>query len=578
MRKSTGYFPYGSDCMLCVANLPLVIGFSVAIFVIIVLVSFAWSRTSSRSHGFFYRLRNKFKILLSFSQILFSMTEVFVLSFPVVFESFLDNVLSLVSLSFVGDFVGIDCLVETNFYSKFLVQTLTPLAVCLVLGIVYGRALIVEHTKNAALQLSRVREEQAREAHREERHESEVMVMSTVLLMTYIILPTVSVTIFNLFACESFDDGTRMLMVDYSISCQTDTYTAYKVLGVFMVLVWPLGVPLLYLAVLYRRRHRLNPAYWVPECKDMDEEQICNFREENSRNDNIRFLFDMYRPKTWWWEVLETFRRLLLAGALVVFDAGSALQYFCGLWICLVALLLYAYWVPFIAVADTQLAIGAQLQIFNALWIGILRSMDDPSSEDEDVGLGVILIIMTLFIFALAIFLELEDCCISAMDLREGRQKVRQVSSRLIRKLSSRQVTEEETVVVEAVHDAGKAGFEHSNPLHRKTIDNPLYQETIAEVEMANMGNELNVDDPTFEPVMDSSPVPPVSVDFELEALDAIEVVEDGNSDSDEDGSVVTRLPGNTTNPISTSGSVPTRMLSLQSFNRAQTMKTKSFR
>ena len=97
-------------------------------------------------------------------------------------------------------------------------------------------------------------------------------------------------------------------------------------------------------------------------------------------------------------------------------------------------------------------------------------------------------------------------------------------------------------------------------------------------MKMANMGNELNVDDPTFEPVMDSSPVPPVSVDFELEALDAIEVVEDGNSDSDEDGSVQTRLPGNTTNPISTSGSVPTRMLSLQSFNRAQTMKTKSSR
>ena len=109
------------------------------------------------------------------------------------------------------------------------------------------------------------------------------------------------------FACESFDDGSLLLVADYSLSCETKLYKAMRFYSVLMLLVWPVGVPLVFTCVLIRYRHQINGAFWVSKAGKADEKkiflsemQIMCLRDEEQDLDGIRLLFETlvyYRVK-----------------------------------------------------------------------------------------------------------------------------------------------------------------------------------------------------------------------------------------------------------------------------------------
>ncbi len=57
----------------------------------------------------------------------------------------------------------------------------------------------------------------------------------------------------------------------------------------------------------------------------------------------LKFLFSAYEPRYWYWEVIETVRRVLLTGVLVLIHQGSNLQMVVAIVISLVFLKLYGY-------------------------------------------------------------------------------------------------------------------------------------------------------------------------------------------------------------------------------------------
>ena len=79
------------------------------------------------------------------------------------------------------------------------------------------------------------------------------------LLLTYLVLPGVSPVIFRYFVCENVDpDGTlsgtqRYMVADHSISC---TYSGRYLFGfvwaLIMVVLYPVGIPLMYFVLLYQ--------------------------------------------------------------------------------------------------------------------------------------------------------------------------------------------------------------------------------------------------------------------------------------------------------------------------------------
>ena len=69
-------------------------------------------------------------------------------------------------------------------------------------------------------------------------------------LILFLIYPSTSAAIFATFQCEQLDDGSSWLRADLSIDCNSPTHNWYVWYASCMVLVYPVGTPLLYYVIL----------------------------------------------------------------------------------------------------------------------------------------------------------------------------------------------------------------------------------------------------------------------------------------------------------------------------------------
>ena len=69
-------------------------------------------------------------------------------------------------------------------------------------------------------------------------------------LILFLIYPSTSAAIFATFQCEPLDDGSSWLRADLSIDCNSPTHNWYVWYASCMVLVYPVGTPLLYYVIL----------------------------------------------------------------------------------------------------------------------------------------------------------------------------------------------------------------------------------------------------------------------------------------------------------------------------------------
>ncbi|CAM9993418.1 unnamed protein product, partial [Choristocarpus tenellus] len=84
--------------------------------------------------------------------------------------------------------------------------------------------------------------------------------VTVVMAITFLLYSTVSTVIFQTFSCDDLEDvGQSYLRADYTISCGTKRHKAHIIYAAFMVLVYPVGIPVMYAIVLYRRRRLINP-------------------------------------------------------------------------------------------------------------------------------------------------------------------------------------------------------------------------------------------------------------------------------------------------------------------------------
>ena len=117
------------------------------------------------------------------------------------------------SLGFQCTFAGFD------YISKMVVQTLVPLALAAVLSLAY----LINRFKPASAN----------------------MVAYMFLLLTFLVLPSTSTTLFHFFKCHEFpvpgEDSVFFLYKDYSIDCEGDEYSATLAYAALMILVYPVG-------------------------------------------------------------------------------------------------------------------------------------------------------------------------------------------------------------------------------------------------------------------------------------------------------------------------------------------------
>ena len=160
----------------------------------------------------------KLKILISMAQV----QEIFTnnITMPEMFVQWL----SAINLWYVD--LPLDCVVNINFHSRLIYRTLTPLGVQL--------ALLTVATISA----------------RCGRHEHAASALDGFFLVMFLVYPGTCSIIFATFGCDKLDDGSEFLAVDYSIDCHSTYHLLMKVYALVMILIYPIGVPVIYFIVI----------------------------------------------------------------------------------------------------------------------------------------------------------------------------------------------------------------------------------------------------------------------------------------------------------------------------------------
>eukprot|EP00611_Tribonema_gayanum_P017500 TRINITY_DN3019_c0_g1_i1.p1 TRINITY_DN3019_c0_g1~~TRINITY_DN3019_c0_g1_i1.p1 ORF type:complete len:453 (+),score=56.01 TRINITY_DN3019_c0_g1_i1:119-1477(+) len=318
----------GADCAVCSDNYAALIGYRcvectdtavAAAFVVVALVTIgvvflAWVMAStvvgthrasgdashakatnigSRIARSALELMRRLRVPIIVLQVLTQYVSITGANLPLAYTQFLERV-SLFALD-VRWLTSPGCAMNVNFYGRLLIATLAPLAIIALMFLprldLVARAQLERAPRQSHTTLRRLTKED----------------LNAAFGFTFLIFAGVSTTIFQTFACDELQYiGRSYLRADYSIECYTPEHTAYHIFAGVMVLVYPIGIPALYMGTLWRCfvTHR-------------DRAQTSQLAKASS------FLWRPYQADAYYWEVVECLRRLMLTGLLVFIMPGT---------------------------------------------------------------------------------------------------------------------------------------------------------------------------------------------------------------------------------------------------------------
>ncbi|GMI00164.1 hypothetical protein TrLO_g11697 [Triparma laevis f. longispina] len=257
----------------------------------------------------------------------------FDLNFPPAFTKFLSFTSSIVNLDFLN-LMPLGCITDSDFHRTLVMMTLGPF--------ILGLLIILAYKLFKAIgQKSKANE-----------------TFGWFLFMTFAILPSVSTKVFSTFACREFDSNYGgYLKMDYSINCDSAEHKFYSMCA------WLL----LRLEAALEERKRLE--------------------EENEDLQGLLFLYGSFEPMFWWFEILDTIRKLVLTGGLIFLGPGTTEQIAISMIICLAALRIFSGFKPFIKDSHDQFSEVAQWQVFFVMLSAMMiKTKIDSGGTIEEQG------------------------------------------------------------------------------------------------------------------------------------------------------------------------------------------------
>jgi hypothetical protein len=340
-------------------------------------------------------LRTKIKIMITFVQVLTLMPSVLVSVFP---ERYLTVIrgLNFVQLDFL-DIFDFGCMYDSNFHTRLVAATLGPF-------FLFGLAFLVLLIKKLVMMNTFT-------PYRTPQMQKDFI--TAVIVITFLIFSPTSITIFEAFACEEFDDGSKLLIADYSIDCKSPAYRYFAGYAGVMILVYPCGIPLAYYMILTYYHKFVNPSARLvvrEEERHLVDKRIIQAEKARLRDTydeiaHITFLYENYSPRRWYFEVLDCFRRLVLTAVPVLFLRDSILQVVIVLIFSLVWCILYMELRPFAKKNDNTVAIISQWAISFTLLGGIATRATQYEEQPRDDAFTVILVLMNIGIIVATIYI-----------------------------------------------------------------------------------------------------------------------------------------------------------------------------
>jgi len=122
----------------------------------------------------------------------------------------------------------------------------------------------------------------------------------------------------------------------------------------------------------------------------------------------LAFLWESYRPEFWYFEVIETTRRLLLTSVLSVIQSGSSQQAVLACLFSLAYIKLYNKCAPYDSPSTSSLAEMGQYQIFFTFFFALILQNNLIPGEIWQEIIGVFLIILNMGVILMVFVKESE--------------------------------------------------------------------------------------------------------------------------------------------------------------------------
>eukprot|EP00937_MAST-01D_sp_MAST-1D-sp2_P002202 g2202.t1 len=181
------------------------------------------------------------------------------------------------------------------------------------------------------------------------------------------------------FSCEKIELGTnrglrarppatsRWLHQDFNIDCDSDEHRSYEVMAGIAIGAFAFGVPALFWGMIYPHRKNLMSA--------------------GARH--LRFFSADYKPRFWYWEVVECLRKLILAGIALFFgEQGSLFQVVFAMCLAVVYIHVLSKLQPYKRLSDSQVAVLANIALFFVLLSALLMKVLTAFEATGGVDLG----------------------------------------------------------------------------------------------------------------------------------------------------------------------------------------------
>ena len=285
------------------------------------------------------------------------------------------EVTSLDFFSFFGD--TINCTLQSHFLQIFEFHMLLPWFILLSLLTAFCIAAIKiqlkkwKSRKSSAVDLNILKSR----------------LYTSTCLIVYTLYTGLATRIFRFFKCRLIQ-GKWYLIADYRHICFESTWNEYAVTATVCGIIYVIGIPLAELLILYCNRRRLYT--------------------DGSLKERFGTFYLNYKPNSYYFDVLDLMRRLVLTGGLIIFGGESISQTFLGIVICLFWLLVLAYKKPYNSASDNFLAILMALHLVITMVTGMALkaySMTPTQNEYQNVGFGLIIISTTCVVTLLSFYM-----------------------------------------------------------------------------------------------------------------------------------------------------------------------------
>lgn len=319
----------------------------------------------------------KLKILVGFIQIVTNLATGLELRWPTSFKSFVQTFDFLNVDWILSNLVSTDCISSETYYYKFSMIVAVPPFIFTLIFFVFLLPRIMNCCK--------YKHDTAKQ-----RIQAWLMFWMMSLYLLFLIYPSVSSTVLRHYICKRIDqgDGTQVsyLLKDMRVECYSDVWMSYAWLAAILALLYPVGIPLFFFAMLYRHRANLD---------------------KPRRRAQLGFLYAGYKKTYWWFEMVDMSHKLLLVSALAFFPKDAQLPV--GMFVACVYTMVLLRLKPYVREEDDFLHLLVQCELIICLIAGhVYNNLElDDFGGRYDTFMTITLIGIFLMVCAVFLYLAL---------------------------------------------------------------------------------------------------------------------------------------------------------------------------